>query len=247
MVRARGLEPPQDCSHMDLNHARLPIPPCPLKKSHKTATKTIDSGRNPLYYRITVLEPESKNEQQRQDETAKTGQSELLDVPEIAPQSAESATKQPQCLRPGSPDFRPTPTGRGRKILEATYSYQAGPRAENLFHIKQAAMESYNVAKRRARLKNIPFTLTLEEMHELILESNGCCAITGIRFSVERERGTRRPWIPSIDQKKPGLGYTKENCRLVCSAVNIAMNEWGEGVLYRIARALGPRWFKEAK
>ncbi len=27
MVPKRGLEPPQDCSHMNLNHARLPIPP----------------------------------------------------------------------------------------------------------------------------------------------------------------------------------------------------------------------------
>jgi hypothetical protein len=28
MVQARGLEPPYSCEHMDLNRARLPIPPC---------------------------------------------------------------------------------------------------------------------------------------------------------------------------------------------------------------------------
>ena len=31
-VRKRGLEPPRPCGHMNLNHARLPIPPLPHKK-----------------------------------------------------------------------------------------------------------------------------------------------------------------------------------------------------------------------
>ena len=29
LVRARGLEPPPNCSDMNLNHTRLPVPPCP--------------------------------------------------------------------------------------------------------------------------------------------------------------------------------------------------------------------------
>src|SRR5580700_3909665 len=29
LVRMRGLEPPHPCEYMDLNHARLPIPPHP--------------------------------------------------------------------------------------------------------------------------------------------------------------------------------------------------------------------------
>jgi hypothetical protein len=33
LVPKRGLEPPQDCSHMNLNHARLPVPPLRQKKS----------------------------------------------------------------------------------------------------------------------------------------------------------------------------------------------------------------------
>ena len=33
MVRPRGLEPPQDFSHNDLNVARLPVPPWPQKLS----------------------------------------------------------------------------------------------------------------------------------------------------------------------------------------------------------------------
>ena len=41
MVRMRGLEPPHPCGYMDLNHARLPIPPHP-QNSHKIR----DSGAN---------------------------------------------------------------------------------------------------------------------------------------------------------------------------------------------------------
>ena len=31
VVRIRGLEPPLPCENVDLNHARLPIPPYPLE------------------------------------------------------------------------------------------------------------------------------------------------------------------------------------------------------------------------
>ena len=37
---ARGIEPPQGCPHMNLNHARLPIPP----REH------IEDGRNEAAY-----------------------------------------------------------------------------------------------------------------------------------------------------------------------------------------------------
>ena len=39
----------------------------------------------------------------------------------------------------------------------------------------------------------------------------------------------------SLDRIDSSKGYTVENCRLVCTAVNLAMNEWGEDVLERIA------------
>lgn len=45
MVRMRGLEPPRDCSHMDLNHARLPIPPHP-QICHKCDTKLLTTTSN---------------------------------------------------------------------------------------------------------------------------------------------------------------------------------------------------------
>lgn len=44
----------------------------------------------------------------------------------------------------------------------------------------------------------------------------------------------RRPLAPSIDRIDSSLGYTRQNCRIVCAAVNYAMNVWGEDVLWRL-------------
>ena len=39
LVRMRGLEPPLPCENMDLNHARLPIPPHPHAGGHSYSTE----------------------------------------------------------------------------------------------------------------------------------------------------------------------------------------------------------------
>ena len=46
------------------------------------------------------------------------------------------------------------------------------------------------------------------------------------------------PWKASVDRIDPKKGYVKGNVRLVCSAVNSAMMDFGEPVLYVIAEAL---------
>lgn len=43
-----------------------------------------------------------------------------------------------------------------------------------------------------------------------------------------------RPFSPPLDQNQPGGGYTPENTRLVCVAVNIALNRFGEEVFHRV-------------
>jgi hypothetical protein len=44
MVRKRGLEPLQDCSHKALNLARLPVPPLPLKNADAFSARLAKSG-----------------------------------------------------------------------------------------------------------------------------------------------------------------------------------------------------------
>jgi hypothetical protein len=44
LVPKKGLEPPHPCGYMDLNHARLPIPP--LRQKVSEATVCCPSGKN---------------------------------------------------------------------------------------------------------------------------------------------------------------------------------------------------------
>jgi predicted DNA-binding transcriptional regulator AlpA len=100
-------------------------------------------------------------------------------------------------------------------------------------------MALYNQARRNAKKRGIDFLLSETEYKEMVVESCNTCAVSGILFDFSgTQQGAKRPWAPSIDRIDSNLPYTRRNCRLVCSAVNIAMNEWGETVLMRIARAL---------
>lgn len=96
----------------------------------------------------------------------------------------------------------------------------------------------FSSMKKRAREKGFD-VMSKSEFETLWINSNQRCSLTGIRFSTKRLPNKNiRPWVPSVDRINSSMGYQIDNCRLVCSAVNIAMNEWGEGVLLRIARAI---------
>ncbi|KZC17003.1 hypothetical protein RHOFW510R12_01585 [Rhodanobacter sp. FW510-R12] len=70
----------------------------------------------------------------------------------------------------------------------------------------------------------------------MLAEQDGRCAVSGIRFSASVYLGQRiRPWVPSVDRRKPAEGYTRDNVRIVCAAVNLSINQFGDEVFYRIA------------
>lgn len=98
------------------------------------------------------------------------------------------------------------------------------------------ALELYRGAKKQAARRNIPFTLTPEEFAGILSDR---CALTGIRFEIASAgRGVRRPFAPSLDRIDSAGPYSAANVRLVCVAVNVALNVWGEAVLRRIALGL---------
>lgn len=80
--------------------------------------------------------------------------------------------------------------------------------------------------------------MTRLELAQLIERAAGRCEVSGIRFRASRINGClKRPWAPSLDRIERSLGYVQSNCRIVCTAANLAMNEWGEDAL--IALSLG--------
>lgn len=93
-----------------------------------------------------------------------------------------------------------------------------------------------NHARRRAKEKNLECTITKEWVIERI--KKGECQLTKIKFDMTRTTmGKRRPYSPSIDRIDNSKGYTADNCRVVLSAVNVALNEWGEELFFIISTA----------
>lgn len=94
----------------------------------------------------------------------------------------------------------------------------------------------YRTTKKRAEKKCVDFEVSTQDLADAILRANGSCEVTGIQFTKDiPPRGVRRPWFPSVDRIDSSKGYTKDNIRIVCVAANLAMNTWGEDVLFEMA------------
>ena len=93
-------------------------------------------------------------------------------------------------------------------------------------------------AQTNARTKGVPFTITREDVARMIEAADGRCPLAGIAFDYAPVAQRFRPWAPSLDRLVPALGYTRDNCRVVCAYINLAQNEFGEETLLAVARAL---------
>jgi hypothetical protein len=84
--------------------------------------------------------------------------------------------------------------------------------------------------RKNAEVKRTEFELTDADLSRLYARAQGCCEVTGVRFSVETFGSSRAPFAPSIDRIDCHHGYTRRNVRLVCQIANLAMNVWGDTV-----------------
>lgn len=94
-----------------------------------------------------------------------------------------------------------------------------------------------NNAKDRAKRNNLPYELDYEWLEAKI--DAGVCELSHLPF-VHESRGAFKcsPYAPSIDKINPKDGYTKNNCRVICFCVNMALSDWGEDVLYNMCENL---------
>lgn len=90
----------------------------------------------------------------------------------------------------------------------------------------------FHNAKGRAKSQGLPFTITRKWIEDHI--AGGFCAVTGKPFVYD----ANSPFIPSIDQKLPGLGYTEENAQIVVWIYNAAKQDWGHEAVLELARSL---------
>ncbi len=98
-------------------------------------------------------------------------------------------------------------------------------------------------ARERAKAKGLEFTLSHEWVEERV--AYGYCEVTGIRFSFKRPKGDRstrrslcRINTPSLDRIDPKLGYTPDNCQVVCWGYNQMKGEFTHETVIKLATYL---------
>lgn len=94
-------------------------------------------------------------------------------------------------------------------------------------------------ARKRAKIKSIEYDLDIAWLTELFKQQNNKCLLTNIDFVIPTERNNNKahPFAPSLDRIDSDKGYTKENTRLVCVAINYGMNEFGEEIFSQICKS----------
>lgn len=103
--------------------------------------------------------------------------------------------------------------------------------------IQHWARKLWQDSKRRATQRGVTFTLTLNEFAEIVDRSAGFCEVSGHPLTLTAT-GQKGPYGPSIDRLQPLHGYTASNVRIVCVAVNFALNSWGLDAFMPLAKAL---------
>lgn len=81
--------------------------------------------------------------------------------------------------------------------------------------------------------------ITRTDILRLLKKQDYRCAVSGSYFTHDAfEARSRDPFQPSVDRMDCSRGYELDNIRIVCLAVNIAMSDWGEAVLRKIAERI---------
>jgi hypothetical protein len=103
--------------------------------------------------------------------------------------------------------------------------------------IKEKLNRLFFSVRSRAVKRKLLFTIDFVWLVEQFIKQNGCCRLTNIKLEFPEIGSPKNPYSPSIDQIIPGKGYSKENSRLVCTAINLGMNEFGTETFKLVAEA----------
>ena len=94
-----------------------------------------------------------------------------------------------------------------------------------------------NRCKSRAIKKNIEFNISFDKIKKTVI--NGVCELTKLPFDFNSTEKTQyNPYSPSIDRIDNSKGYIDSNVRVVLSAVNTALNQYGEEQMLPILKAM---------
>jgi hypothetical protein len=89
-------------------------------------------------------------------------------------------------------------------------------------------------AVKHSKERNLAITIDKDYVRNL-LQTHKTCAVTNIPFDFSTNHyRTANPFRPSLDRINSNKGYEPDNVRLVCVAVNYALNEFGDNVFHSL-------------
>ncbi len=80
---------------------------------------------------------------------------------------------------------------------------------------------------------------TIDDLMEMWRDQNGCCALSGVRMTWNQ--GRTMPTSISLDRIDPRGGYSKDNLRLLCQAVNAFKHTMSDAETIGMAHAITTR------
>lgn len=98
------------------------------------------------------------------------------------------------------------------------------------------------LARGRAKADGLEFSITADDVKNMITAQKAKCALSGVAFSFEQSGNGKRPFAPSIDRINPAIGYVLGNIRIVCQMANIARNSFTDDEFYTMCRAAASNW-----
>ena len=89
-------------------------------------------------------------------------------------------------------------------------------------------------AKNRAKGRVIPVKVTKEDIKRLIINSNGRCALSGLKLTTVRNN----PLKASLDRIDSSKGYINGNIQVVATCVNIAKSNLPQKDFIKMCKAI---------
>lgn len=90
----------------------------------------------------------------------------------------------------------------------------------------------YSSSKHARTKAGFTWEITVQDIVDLWERQNGRCAATNLVMTHHRDGTGHKDFNASIDRINPAIGYTADNIRLVCFAVNIMKHRMDESEFY---------------
>ena len=103
----------------------------------------------------------------------------------------------------------------------------------------RAFLTKLHSSSKHVRVKaGFTWEITVDDLVDLWEAQNGRCVATGLVMAHHRDGSGHKDFNASIDRINPRIGYTIDNIRLVCYAVNIMKHKMDEGEFYFLIKSV---------